>query len=175
MECELNDLFPLAYYSLQASSSISLLPTDSEDFSLCINTGIDSRCGVFEVYARAITVNYWNTIRTIQNNTGFRFNFEDEDRYLISYNISKYSSWSQFSMPEPIKVQLTIELCMFSSASIKEVKECIQQKEGFPLEQQSLSFEGISLEDSKNLEDYDIDVTSTQILQLKLRRKLDED
>ena len=63
----------------------------------------------------------------------------------------------------------TLCLSVNSNDTINEIKQKIQQKEGIPLEQQRLVFNGKQLEDSFKLGDYNISNDSTIHLVLRLR------
>ena len=56
-----------------------------------------------------------------------------------------------------------------TSDTIKSIKAKIEDKEGIPLEQQSLGFSGKNLENSSTLSDYNIQEGSILYLSLKLR------
>ena len=63
----------------------------------------------------------------------------------------------------------TITLNVDSNDSIKYVKELIELKEGFPVDQQRFVFEGQQLEDNRALADYHIQKKSILHLVLRLR------
>ena len=63
----------------------------------------------------------------------------------------------------------TIPIYVTPCDSIGNVKYLIQEKEGIPIDQQRLVYDGIQLEDNKTIEDYNIKEESTIHLILRLR------
>ena len=63
----------------------------------------------------------------------------------------------------------TLCLSVNSNDTVNEIKQKIQQKEGIPLEQQRLVFNGKQLEDNLKLGEYNISNDSTIHLVLRLR------
>ena len=104
----------------------------------------------------------------------------ENDFTLSDYNIQKESTLflyvQLFQGPCDDTVQIfvqtppgkTITLNVESNHSIKALKSLIEDKEGIPPDQQCLVFADIELEDSYNLNDYDIPKESTLHLILKM-------
>ena len=63
----------------------------------------------------------------------------------------------------------TLCLSVNSNDTVNEIKQKIQQKEGIPLEQQRLVFNGKQLEDGNTIADYGIQADSSIHLVLRLR------
>lgn len=63
----------------------------------------------------------------------------------------------------------TITITALSSNTICEFKSYLQQKSGFPIDQQRLIYAGKQLEEYRTLNDYDIQPESTFHLVLRLR------
>jgi ubiquitin len=63
----------------------------------------------------------------------------------------------------------TISVDVEPDESVESLKSKIQQKEGVPIDQQRLIFDGKQLDALKSLSDYDIDDDSTLHLVLRLR------
>ena len=82
---------------------------------------------------------------------------------------------AELALPWPIQILVrtmagnTITLDLETNNTIGEVKAKIQEKEGIPMERQSLVFDGKQLEDDRTLADYDIKKDSTLHLASRLR------
>lgn len=67
----------------------------------------------------------------------------------------------------------TISVDVEPDESVESLKAKIQEKEGVPIDQQRIIFDGKQLDSLKSLADYDIDDDSTLHLVLRLRGGLD--
>ena len=97
----------------------------------------------------------------------------EDDRSLLSYGIAKETTldlkvaWGQIFVK--IGVGNTITIDPEGTDSIQDVKELIQAKEGIPLGQQILAFEGKVLDDDRSLLDYHISKNSTLVIMNTIR------
>ena len=100
----------------------------------------------------------------------------NNDKNLLDYNIPNQSIIEAYFFSENgyqlfVKTLTgkTITLNVQPYYKIVYIRELIKLKEGFPMEEQRMVYEGIQIEDNRTLADYNIQKESTIHLVLRLR------
>jgi len=97
------------------------------------------------------------------------FSFPNDFKEIKYFHLPKEKSMQMQIVIRTLINEKTITLNVDPSDSIEKVKKKIQEKEGFPSNQQTLIFSGKQLENNKTLVDYNIINQSTLHLVLRLR------
>ena len=169
---QLEDCRTLGYYHIQKESTLHLIlrPAHMEIFvqlltGKVITLQVDSNDTIEAVKSK---VQSKEGISVEQQQVLFAGKQLEDGRTLKDYNVREQSTLRLFTRGRKC-MQLfvktvtgqTITVDMEPSDTIHDVKATIQDKEGFPLDQQQLVFAGRRLEDGKTLRDCNIHKDST--------------